>query len=350
MGKINVSVVIEPFYQNNQMFNADNKVVNRDDCFRQWIELKKELEKDNIFINTVDITPIKNAQIILFINMPDISDFYLKEAISLNKKLFCVFTELSFIHKNNSNSKLIDLFDKIFTYQSDLIDNKKFFKTNYSFDFKKKLLEFDESNRDNNNLSTMIVGNKKLKHKNELYSKREEIIKWFETNHIDHFDLYGIGWNKINILNRIVIDYNNFGFIKNYLPNYYKTYKGSINNKSDVLKKYKFSFCLENAKDIKGWITEKIFDSLFNGCIPIYLGDLEVENYIDKSCFINLRDYKHLDDLFNFMNTIDDNDYLNYISNIRDFIWKKSQDDDYEFGIPYFINTIRCQIINLDIN
>ena len=85
MGKINVSVVIEPFYQNNQMFNADNKVVNRDDCFRQWIELKKELEKDNIFINTVDITPIKNAQIILFINMPDISDFYLKEANSICK-------------------------------------------------------------------------------------------------------------------------------------------------------------------------------------------------------------------------------------------------------------------------
>ena len=36
----------------------------------------------------------------------------------------------------------------------------------------------------------MIAGNKKINFKNELYSKRKEIIKWFELNHLEDFDLY----------------------------------------------------------------------------------------------------------------------------------------------------------------
>jgi hypothetical protein len=30
----------------------------------------------------------------------------------------------------------------------------------------------------------------------ELYSKRVEAIKWFEKNHPEDFDFYGIGWDR----------------------------------------------------------------------------------------------------------------------------------------------------------
>jgi hypothetical protein len=349
MNYINVSVVIEPFYQNNQLFNENNIHVNRDDCFRPWIELKKNLEEDRILLNTVDITPINETDIVLFMNMPNSNNIYFKEALFLNKKLCCVITELDLIHKSNSNLKQMDLFDKIFTYQTNLVDNRKFFKINYSFDFKKQFVQFDLYNTDiRSNFCTMIAGNKKLKHDNELYSKRVEVIKWFESNHPNQFDLYGMGWNKMTILDRFAIDYNNLGIISRLLPDFYRTYNGSIEKKAEVLKKYKFSFCIENAIDTKGWITEKIFDSLFYGCIPIYLGASEIESFIDKSCFIDMRNFNSLQSLYDFLSNIDEKTYNDYIFNIKDFIWRKSQDVEYEFGIPYFVKTIKNQILELN--
>jgi hypothetical protein len=42
-----------------------------------------------------------------------------------------------------------------------------------------------------------------------------------------------------------------------------------VDSKKNTLEKYKFSICYENARDIPGYITEKIFDCFFAGCVPI---------------------------------------------------------------------------------
>lgn len=43
------------------------------------------------------------------------------------------------------------------------------------------------------------------------------------------------------------------------------------NEKIDYLKQFKFNLCPENSND-KGYVTEKIFDAIKAGCIPIYWG------------------------------------------------------------------------------
>ena len=43
------------------------------------------------------------------------------------------------------------------------------------------------------------------------------------------------------------------------------------NDKLLYLQQYKFNICPENSKS-EGYVTEKIFQSLFSGCIPIYSG------------------------------------------------------------------------------
>lgn len=43
------------------------------------------------------------------------------------------------------------------------------------------------------------------------------------------------------------------------------------NNKREYLTNYKFNLCPENS-DHKGYVTEKIFDAIYSGCIPIYWG------------------------------------------------------------------------------
>ena len=72
-------------------------------------------------------------------------------------------------------------------------------------------------------------------------------------------------------------------------------YKNEISNKScyhslellNVFNKYKFVFVCENSLG-SGYITEKIFNCLLARCIPIYYGCKDVENFIDKDCFINM--------------------------------------------------------------
>ena len=44
--------------------------------------------------------------------------------------------------------------------------------------------------------------------------------------------------------------------------------------KKEYLKKFKFNICAENASG-KGYVTEKLFDAIESGCIPIYWGGVE---------------------------------------------------------------------------
>ena len=69
-----ISLIIDQYYRKNEIFNSDNIQINRDDCQRQWIELRESLQKKNIQINTVDITSIEDADIVMFINIRGIID------------------------------------------------------------------------------------------------------------------------------------------------------------------------------------------------------------------------------------------------------------------------------------
>ena len=64
-----------------------------------------------------------------------------------------------------------------------------------------------------------------------------------------------------------------------------------IDRKIDVLKKYRFCICYENIKDVSGYVTEKIFDAFWAGCIPVYLGADNISDHVPKNCFISRRDF-----------------------------------------------------------
>ena len=68
-------------------------------------------------------------------------------------------------------------------------------------------------------MCTLINSNLRSNNKNELYSYRLKIIKWFEKYHLEDFDLYGYGWDKLSILlgNRKIISTNIFGNQENHL-------------------------------------------------------------------------------------------------------------------------------------
>lgn len=91
---------------------------------------------------------------------------------------------------------------------------------------------------------------------------------------------------------------------------------GSI-NKVNFLKPYKFAFAIENNEDFNGEIgytTEKIYEPMAAGCIPIYWGNPKIEEQFNTGSFINTRNYSD-QELLDLIISIDKNydQYIDYL-------------------------------------
>jgi len=188
-------------------------------------------------------------------------------------------------------------FGKIFTWDDDLVDGKRFFKFHYPVLRKRMeaIPSFEEKK-----FCTLIARRLKSKHPKQLYAEREKIICFFEDKP-GEFDLYGAHWEKKK----------------------YKNYRGVIPDKLAVLKNYKYSICYENTRDMKGYITEKIFDCFAAGVVPIYWGASNVADYIPEECFIDRRKFKGDRELYAFLKKITKKEYEGYLQSAECFLRSK---------------------------
>lgn len=311
-----VSLVVSKDLQSNNLLNK-NSADNRDNIFQKYIELKKEFCKNGYSVATSDIHSIKSSNIAIYFSIPrDLPDQ--KDV----EKSFLLLNENIIVKPDDYAIKNHAIFKKIFTFDDSLVDNIKYFKLNFSHLFPRSI------NKDLTtkiHLCTLIAANKKLSHPLALNSERVKVIRWFEKNHIKDFDLYGVDWDKhifggpkiVRALNRVAFIQKMFSLTP---KNTYPSYKGSISNKKTTLEKYKFSICYENVKDVPGYITEKIFDSFFAGCVPIYWGANNVLDYIPEGCFIDKRSFDNYDELYDFIVNMKDNKYKEYLDNIETFL------------------------------
>jgi hypothetical protein len=109
------------------------------------------------------------------------------------------------------------------------------------------------------------------------------------------------------------------------------------------MKNYKFSISFENAKNIPGYISEKIFHSFFGSCVPIYWGANNVLSYIPKNCFIDFRDFKNYNDVFKYIKNISEKDYMNYLDNIELFL---NSEQSTQFNSNEFAKIVVNSILN----
>lgn len=201
-------------------------------------------------------------------------------------------------------------FTKMFLLLDDLADNVKTFK----FFYPQPNLEILEKNPfSKRKLCTFVAGYRLAVSPDDLYTERIKIVDFFDRNFPYDFDFYGRGW-----------------------PSSYRCYKGEIKHKRDTLKNYKFCICYENSR-YNGYITEKIFDGMVAGCIPVYYGAPNVNSYIPENCYIDRSKFKSDYELYNFMKRIDEIEYKKYLKNIEIFLKSNLAK---KFSIENFINTI----------
>lgn len=325
---------------NNFMFENNNTTIG-DDLLKPFVELRNKAKSRNINIATVDVLDPALVDAFVFIDMPEWNNSYFKFAIKYNKLMYLIILESRHTRTENYIEANHKLFKKIFTYNDSYVDNKKYFKLNFTFSFPSSL---DYDRRKKEKLCVMIAGNKKSNDPNELYSKREEVIRWFERNHPDDFDLYGTGWDNYTFPpHKLIHHLNRSTFIRNLFHKPFVSYKGRVDRKMPVLKKYKFSVCYENIGDVSGYITEKIFDSLISGCIPIYRGAQNIQEHVPADCFIDMRIFKSYEDLYYFIAYMSEYEYESYLKNIEKYF---NSEKSYEFTTDCFSDTLLRELVD----
>jgi len=320
------------------MFTDESSPIG-DDLSYSSVYMGKYLVKKGHKINTIDMDNIRNFDAIVFMDFPKFKNKYFRRLISDGfNNLYLIIFESEIIRPDNWSTKNHKYFRKIFTWNDKYVDNKKYFKLNFSSKIPTDL-NFNINKK--TKLCTMIAGHKFNKHPLELYTERVKTIRWFEQNHPEDFDLYGIGWDKY-FFKGMLVRLNRFNALRKIIKPRYPSYKGAIKSKKEIYKRYKFAICYENARDIPGYITEKIFDCLFAGCVPVYLGAPNVTDHIPANTFVDRRKFKTHEELYQYLKNIPDREYMGYLDAIKDFI---KSDKIYPFSAEYFTKTIINNII-----
>ncbi len=307
----NATLVVSPPYMKDEIFKK-NSPLNRDDCLEFFHILKEELSRKGYELRTQDLNKIEEADLIIYNDMPQ----KLPAAHEIQKSVLLIF-ESELIRPDNWELNNHAHFAKIMTWHNDYVDNKKYFKFNFTHSGTTQFLKFHEKN----NLLTLIAGNHSNKHPFELYSKRLEAIKFYEKKHAEMFDFYGIGWDIYTFKGpKLWRAFNKIPFLRQALGTKWKNYKGKVASKTATFKNYKFSICFENAHSIPGYITEKIFDSLIAGCIPVYWGAPNITDYVPEKCFIDFRKFKDFEKLHAYLTGMSAEEYNSRLLDIESYL------------------------------
>ncbi|MDI1246508.1 MAG: glycosyltransferase family 10 [Rhodoferax sp.] len=190
--------------------------------------------------------------------------------------------------------------------------------------------------------SCLINANKAFKEvlPSDLYLERINTIRWYERHAPDKFELYGLGWGKstpaFTTSARITRSISRLKTRFFGIPPF-PSFRGELNNKADVLRHARFSYCYENSRDLSNYLTEKIFDSLVNGCVPIYWGADNVLEHIPAECFIDRRKFIDTAAIHRHLLSISPDEYAAYQRNMLHFL---GSDAAAAFSAGHFANLV----------
>jgi hypothetical protein len=145
-------------------------------------------------------------------------------------------------------------------------------------------------NHDRSPRAVLINANKLSLSPSELYSLRRESIK-----KIEGIDLFGENWNSnfkdrlkilaIEVMKDPMANLVSFmGHSRHWFSNWPET--PSPADKLQTMQSYKFAFVIENELT---YMSEKLFDAFFAGCIPVYVGPDVADYGIPKGLVIQCK-------------------------------------------------------------
>lgn len=333
-------------YNGNKMFTDPSSPIG-DNLMYPMVHLAQKLRAAGHQVATLDMEDLSNFDVAIFLDHPTLLNPYFRRLRNLRgKKLYLFLMENAANRPDNYWTFNHRDFERVFTWNPQLVDGQKYHRFYLPNRIPPPVRFQPEEQR---NFCVTIASQKYSGHPLELYSERVRAIRWFEHHHPDEFDLYGTLWEHPYFTGRLARW--NLGLHKFYaeFPSAlrkprFPSHRGTVPTKHAVLKQYKFALCYENAV-FPGYITEKIFDALFAGCIPIYLGAPDVTDSLPPEIFIDKRKFENYADLYDYMHNMTEAEYLGYRQAIEQFLIGPGI---RPFSAEHFAETVIPSLVNGD--
>lgn len=285
----------------------------------RWHDLKDTCAHYGYYLTSNIFAYAQEPSAVICWGVPStLEEWKLVRNTNMHPKVLVIYEPATVDHTKHYNLKNHTHFDVIFTMLDDFVDGHRYRKFYYP------LFLYDEGLSvgdaiipfDDRKLCTIICSNIFSKDPRSLYQYRFDAVQWFEKNAPQDLDFYGLGWpQNVSLL-----------------------YRGDTKDKIQCMKKYKFAICFENSS-FDGYISEKIFHCFQAGCVPVYWGPPNIEKYIPKNCFIDFRDFSSFDELYQYLISVDEKIFNDYLDNIR--AWFKTP-MAYNFSFEHFIDLVMC--------
>lgn len=318
------------------MFAAEDSVHRFNPTYTPRL-LREEFLRQGIELNTPDVNKGRDVAFDLF--------FEGKEFVDDGIPKYLVALENPNINRLNQDRDYCKRFRKVFAWDKRLHDLPNVVKIMVP-----NRLEFGPfppfAERDI--FSCLINANKAFREplQGDLYLERINTIRWYERNAPAYFELYGMGWQKpapaFDLWGKLKRSVASLRVkLHGYRP--FPSYRGEVRDKSSVMRRSKFAYCYENTLGPDNYITEKIFDSLLSGCVPVYWGAENVLDYIPANCFIDRRLFKDMAAVHRYLQSITAEQHAGYQTNIANFLRSES---GRQFSAENFVQTIASEVLS----
>ena len=198
---------------------------------------------------------------------------------------------------------------------------------------------FDFANWDQRtNKIVLIAANKVSPTSKSNYKIRRKIAKQMNPQEID---IYGDLWDSTLVrkfLYRISIGLYSLriGFMPNLVELYggmfskYVSFIGRPEDKHMVIQKYKFSLVIENSSD---YCSEKLFDAIINGSIPIYIGPKNTEIFLPNNLYYSCDG--SVSEIREILSSMGENNVNDMLESMKDFLQSKNFAENWSSDAVY---------------
>lgn len=333
--KATLVVLNEPDFLQNRIF-SDLPINGIKNYGYMFAELRRQLAEQGIDLATQDIHPPENSAMVIGLDVVDFFQTYQRQP---GQMLYLLLNEPVTYYPEVWKKENHAVFDRVFTYDYTLADGNKYIHHYFAIDLEglPSFTSVSEEEFTRRKLCVLMAGmfqmTKPKAGSSSLLYTRYQTVKWFAYHHPEDFSLYSRGINP-----QLLQSFRGLGVLQQLLPaplvnqvvdvvvkrrqqHFRVVGKGPVppNDKILTFRNYRFAICYENTV-LAGYISEKIFDCFAAACVPIYLGEAEIERFIPAQCFIDRRKFTSDAQLYEFIKHMTYTTYMKYVEAIGDFV------------------------------
>lgn len=319
------AVFIDPssdHFLQDRLFDIDDHDLNRDGTLLPFIRLKEHLAAQGVPAFTAD--KLRNGAERRTVNhywSLGITDHYRKLAAERDVRLRgFLLMEPPLVRPDlyASLPEITAAFDAVYVhntvgdgYSLDNVMRHKLRPLFWPQPYDDVLATYWDNTQRHNKLVVIAGNHNPGLRKPELYSERIKAVA--ELSDHQGIDLFGRGWERW--WSRQSLWWPYWRYRRQIMGNYH----GACVSKWTVLSAYRFCLCYENMP-MTGYVTEKLFDCLYAGTVPVYWGAPNIASIMPSSAYVDMRRFKTRPEMLDYIQSMSESEWQGMRDAGRQFI------------------------------